>query len=334
MDIAKLEAWYIKNHRKLSFRETKNPYHIWVSEVMLQQTQVDTVLPYFERFIKEFPTIKDLAIADEEELMKHVEGLGYYRRFRNMQKAAQEIVSRFDGIFPSTYEDVISLPGIGKYTAGAIMSIAYNKPHSALDGNVIRVLSRYLGDDRDMRIEKHKKDLDQKNQSYVEKARPEIYTQAMMELGATLCKPKNPICMECPLVSHCIAYADNRQDQLPFLSKLKEQKYINYITLIIEDENHYYLRKRDEELLKGMYEYPQFQSESIYSVEELLIDQNIVLRISEESHIYKHVFSHQVWMMEVHRAKVVRGTDPSWTKILKTELHTIPMAIAHRKIKE
>ncbi len=333
MEIHKLEAWYINNHRKLSFRETKNPYHIWVSEVMLQQTQVDTVLSYFERFINEFPTVKDLALVAEEELMKHVEGLGYYRRFRNMQKATQEIVSRFDGVFPDTYEDIISLPGIGRYTAGAIMSIAYQKPYSALDGNVIRVLSRYLGDDRDMRSEKHKKDLDQINQKYIEHAHPEIYTQAMMELGATLCRPKNPKCEECPLVSHCVAYAEDRQDQLPLLSKLKEQKNINFITLIIEDNDYYYLRKRDEELLKGMYEYPQFQSESIYSVEDELFGQSIVVRISEESHKYKHVFSHQVWMMEVHRAKLIKGINPFWTKICKTDLHTIPMAIAHRKIK-
>lgn len=332
MDIKNLERWYQENHRKLSFRETKNPYFIWISEIMLQQTQVDTVLPYFERFIIQFPTIKDLAEVEEEVLMKHVEGLGYYRRFRNMQKAAQEIVSKHEGVFPVTYDDVLALPGIGKYTAGAIMSIAYNKPYSALDGNVIRVLSRYLGDNRDMRIEKHKKDLDQINQSYIEKAHPEVYTQAMMELGATLCKPKNPLCESCPLVDHCFAYAENRQNEFPFLTKQKEPKEYYYVTLIIEDKDSVYLRKRDEELLKGMYEYPQFINESLSSIEDDLMDKQIIVKISDESSTYKHVFSHQIWNMEVHKATLISGIDPSWIKINKKEIHNIPMAVAHRKI--
>lgn len=332
MDVKKLETWYQKNHRKLSFRETKNPYHIWVSEIMLQQTQVDTVLPYFEQFIVKFPTIKDLAEVHEEVLMKQVEGLGYYRRFRNMQKTAQEIIAKFQGIFPKTYEDVLSLPGIGAYTAGAIMSIAYNKPYSALDGNVIRVLSRYLGDERDMRIEKNKKDLNRMNQSYVEQSHPEIYTQAMMELGATLCKPKNPVCEYCPLAKHCVAYEQNRQHELPFLTKLKEPKAFHYITLIIEDDDYLYLRKRDEELLKGMYEYPQYPNESISSIEDELMDKHIVIKINDESERYKHVFSHQIWNMEAHRAILISGIDASWTKVKKDQIKKLPMAIAHRKI--
>jgi A/G-specific adenine glycosylase len=332
MDIKRLEDWYKASHRKLLFRETKNPYHIWVSEVMLQQTQVDTVLPYFERFIRVFPTPKDLANADEEALMKHVEGLGYYRRFRNMKKAAIYIVEHFNGEFPKTYEEVMSLPGVGLYTAGAIMSIAYNKPYSALDGNVIRVLSRYMGDDRSMRIEKHKKNLDKLNQSIIEKATPEIYTQAMMELGATICKPKNPKCESCPLQEHCLAYLNNRQSELPVLSKLKEPIHKNWITLLISDGQYIYLRKRDEELLKGMYEYPQFDAESIHSVIDSLGEQGILLEPALGSKTYKHVFSHQVWHMDVYRVRLLSLPQEDWIKIDLKDIRQIPMAVAHRKI--
>ena len=333
MDIKRLEDWYQASHRKLLFRETKNPYHIWVSEVMLQQTQVDTVLPYFERFIRVFPTPKDLANADEEVLMKHVEGLGYYRRFRNMKKAAIYIVEHFNGEFPKTYEEVMSLPGVGLYTAGAIMSIAYNKPYSALDGNVIRVLSRYMSDDRNMRIEKHKKNLDKLNQSIIEKATPEIYTQAMMELGAIICKPKNPKCESCPLQEHCLAYLNNRQTELPVLSKLKEPIHKNWITLVIKDEKYIYLRKRDEELLKGMYEYPQFDAESIQSVIDSLEEEGISLEPTSLSKTYKHVFSHQVWHMDVYHVRLLSLPHKDWIKIDMNDIHQIPMAIAHRKIK-
>jgi A/G-specific adenine glycosylase len=333
MDITKLEAWYIRSHRKLIFRETKNPYHIWVSEVMLQQTQVETVLPYFESFIKLFPNPQCLAEAEDEKLMKAVEGLGYYRRFRLMKKAARYIVDHFNGEFPNTYEDVLSLPGVGLYTAGAIMSIAYHEPRSALDGNVIRVLSRYLGVDHNMREEKHKRKLDQINQTYIEKATPAIYTQAMMELGATICRPKNPQCGMCPLQEHCVAYAENRQHELPVLSKLKEPIHKNWITLIIQDEAYIYLRKREEELLKGMYEYPQFEEESVHSVINNLQQQGIILDLVNQEKTVKHVFSHQVWHMDVYVVRRISGMSPEWIRIEHQALKKIPMATAHRKIK-
>ncbi len=332
MDIKRLEEWYKRNHRKLSFRLTKNPYHIWVSEVMLQQTQVDTVLPYFERFIKLYPTVSDLAKSDEMTLMKAVEGLGYYRRFRNMHKAAIDILNHFNGEFPNKYDDVLSLPGVGKYTAGAIMSIAYNQPYSALDGNVIRVLSRYLGNDQDMRSEKNRKMLDKINQSFIGKATPEIYTQAMMELGATRCKPKNPLCNECPLSEYCRARIQGTQEALPFLTKIKKPKHIHYKTLIIHDGVSIILSKRNEELLKGMYEYPQFEVESIQHITNMLEEEGTIIQIDESFVTYKHVFSHQVWTMEVHHARLIKGLKSSWVKVSADDFKLLPMAIAHKKI--
>ncbi len=334
MDIHALEAWYEKNHRKLLFRETKNPYMIWISEIMLQQTQVESVLPFFERFTKKYPTVWDLAAADEETLHKDVEGLGYYRRFRNMHLAAQKIVSDYEGIFPNNYEKIIGLPGIGKYTAGAIMSIVYNLPYSALDGNVIRVLSRYLGIDDDMRLDKNRKKLDLINQSYIELSNPNLYTQAIMELGALICKPKNPKCVDCPLNQHCFAYEHEQIGNFPVLSKLKKKKEFQYITLILHTKDGYYLRKRDEELLKGMYEFPQFEAESIYTVQSELEDQGIILEImNPQSILYQHVFTHQKWIMNTYDVRVVQGKLNGWIEITRQAITDIPMAIAHRKIK-
>ena len=334
MDIKRLEAWYDENHRKLLFRETKDPYKIWVSEIMLQQTQVETVLPFFKRFIDKYPDVITLAKTDEETLKKDVEGLGYYRRFKYMLKAAKIIVESFEGIFPNDYQDVISLPGVGHYTAGAIMSIAYNKAYSALDGNVIRVLSRYLNIEDDFRVEKNRKKLNQMNQTYIEKATPHKYTQAMMELGAVICRPKNPKCEMCPLNEHCQAYELGIQELRPVLSKLNDKKEFTYITLKIYDQDGYiYLRKRTESLLEGMYEYPQFESESIYDALSHLEEKGMILDIVREEKVVKHVFTHQIWMMHVFETKLLTKPNEDWIKLDPKEIKHIPMAIAHRKIK-
>lgn len=334
MDIKRLEAWYEQNHRKLLFRETKDPYKIWISEIMLQQTQVETVLPFFEKFITKYPDVKTLSKTTEETLKKDVEGLGYYRRFKYLLKAANYIMDIHEGMFPDTYEEVLKLPGVGKYTAGAIMSIAYNKPYSALDGNVIRVLSRYLNLGDDFRIEKNRKKLDQINQAYIEHATPNIYTQALMELGATVCRPKKPKCESCPLNKYCLAYEFGIQESLPFMSRLKDKKMFQYITLqIYDDEQHIFLRKRTENLLEGMYEYPQFESESIFDVISTLETKHIFIDVIKDMGIYKHVFTHQIWEMHVYQVKLISGIDKSWTKVSIDDIKKLPMAIANRKIK-
>lgn len=333
MDIKKLEAWYELNHRKLFFRETTDPYNIWISEIMLQQTQVETVLPFFKSFIKKYPSVEHLAKTDQETLKKDVEGLGYYRRFKYMLLAAKQIVDNHK-TFPNTYKEVLSLPGVGKYTAGAIMSIAYNQPYSALDGNVIRVLARYLNIDDDFRVESNRKKLDQINQDFIKLARPRIYTQALMELGALICRPKNPKCEICPINKHCLAYALNIQETLPVMSKLKDKKEFNYITLILYDnENHIMLKKRTETLLEGMYEYPQFESESIAEVISNLEEKNIYIDIIKEKKTYKHIFTHLVWYMKVYEAKLIKHKDPSWIRVNKEMFEQLPMAVAHSKIK-
>ncbi|MCX5775935.1 MAG: A/G-specific adenine glycosylase, partial [Firmicutes bacterium] len=330
MDIKKLESWYLVNQRILPFRATKNPYRIWVSEIMLQQTQVDTALPFYKRFLEKYPTIKALAKASDDELHKMVEGIGYYRRFANMLLAARQIVELYDGVFPNTYEEVLKLPGIGKYTAGAIMSIAFNQSYSALDGNVIRVLSRYLGVHGDMKEDKNRKKLDAINQSYLEKATPEVYTQAMMELGAMVCKVQNPLCESCPLHATCFAYKNHQIENFPEMSKSKAKKEIHFITLILKNDDRYYVRKKEENLLKGMYLYPQFELEDIEHVIEYFKSLGVHIKVDGKPKDYKHVFTHLTWHMSVYHAHVISGELKDYQLVDAEELQKIPMAIAHR----
>jgi A/G-specific adenine glycosylase len=334
MQIQLLESWYKKNHRKLIFRETNNPYYIWVSEVMLQQTQVETVLPFFERFIKKYPTIETVAKSHDDELKKDVEGLGYYRRFKNLKKACQILCESNLCILPNSFEALIKLPGIGQYTAGAIMSIAYKKPYSALDGNVIRVLARYLGIHDDMRQEKNKKKLNNYNQKQIEQAQPHIYTQAMMELGALVCRPKNPKCELCPLQNDCFAYQNQQTNILPFLSKSKPKKEMIYQTFIVENDQYIWLRKRDDSLLSGMYEYVQIEAESAQYALEKLKNSGFEIEIIQSLSTYKHVFTHLIWHMHVYKARLISiDKNCHYIKTKKENLKHMPMAVAHRKIK-
>ena len=333
MDVKRLESWFMSHQRDLPFRKTTDPYLIWVSEIMLQQTQVDSVIPYYEKFAIKYPTVHHLAKADEEVLKKDLEGIGYYRRFSLMQKAAKVIVETYDGIFPKTYEEVKSLPGVGLYTAGAIMSIAYHKPYSAVDGNVIRVLSRYLGLYDDFRLDKHKKTLNDINQKFMEHSEPHLYTPALIELGALVCRPKNPKCHACPLQNDCFAYHHQEIQSLPFLSKLKAKEETSYITLVIREGTSIYLKKQEDSLLQGMYLYPQYPAESIEYVTSLLEDQSIIFSQIKHLKAYKHIFTHKVWWMDVYEVKLKSGIDPTWVKVSLEELKERPMGIAHRKIK-
>ncbi|MFP4177928.1 MAG: A/G-specific adenine glycosylase [Acholeplasmataceae bacterium] len=332
MDTEKLLEWFYRNRRDLSFRRTTDPYHIWVSETMLQQTQVDTVLPFFERFIDRYPDIETLARSSLESILKTVEGIGYYRRFRHLHQAAKVILKEHNGTFPRTYEAILALPGVGAYTAGAIMSIAYNEPYSAVDGNVIRVFARYYGIDEDMRSAKNRRIIDNKNQEIIERTVPRDYTQALMDLGATVCKPKNPLCPSCPLNAFCQAYLNDAVHHYPYLSPLNRKRDISFITLVIKKGDAYCLRKRTEELLHNMYEWPQFEAESIRTVIADLEEKKIEVELERKLGDYRHIFSHQIWHMQAYLVSVRRGFDPNWVLVAADELKEKPMAIAHRKI--
>lgn len=332
MDIKTLEEWYQAHQRNLPFRSTSDPYPIWVSEIMAQQTQMETVIPYFLRYMETYPTIQSLAEANEENLHKLFEGIGYYRRFQYMQKAAQKIVHELGGVFPSTYEGVKSLPGIGDYTAGAIMSIAFNKPYAATDGNVIRVLSRYYGIDDDMKDEKARKKIDALNQQLITDGTPQIYTQAMMELGALVCKPSNPQCESCPLRDECYAFINNKTEALPVLSRKTSTRIRSFTTLILIHQDRTALIKNDEGLLKGMYLYPQFENITIEELTNKMSEEGYQIDAVKYLKKYQHIFTHQRWVMEAYVVQVKEITTDNkytWTD----DVLSLPMAIAHRKIR-
>jgi A/G-specific adenine glycosylase len=243
-----LVRWFNQNQRALPWRVAYDPYHVWVSEVMLQQTQVETALPYYERFLTELPTIQSLADADEHQVLTLWAGLGYYSRARNLQAAAQIVAREHGGVVPHDYEALRALPGIGQYMAGAIMSIAFNKPYPVVDGNVRRVLSRIYG-----WTGENAKRLWEAAGQLVQQAEPRAVNQALMELGATVCSFKSPRCLVCPVNAVCVAYKTGTQNQIPVVKKRPETIRV-VLFAVVQHRNDRYLMKKQ----KGLWEFPMF----------------------------------------------------------------------------
>lgn len=216
--------WYKINQRDLPWRMNRDPYRVWVSEIMLQQTKVDTVIPYFYRFMEKFPTLEDLAAADEQEVLKAWEGLGYYSRARNLQNAVREVVAEYGGEVPTNPKDLGALKGVGPYTKGAILSIAFNQAEPAVDGNVMRVFSRVLRIEEDITLQRTKKLFEAYVKEMIDKDDPSSFNQAVMELGALICTPKSPACLFCPVQEQCSAFAEGVQEELPIKKKAKKAK--------------------------------------------------------------------------------------------------------------
>lgn len=250
-------TWYHKEKRNLPWRATNDPYAIWISEIMLQQTRVETVIGYFYRFMEQFPTIQDLAAAEEQNLLKVWEGLGYYSRARNLKAAAQQIVAEFDGEMPQSIEEIRSLKGIGPYTAGAIGSIAFGLPEPAIDGNVMRVVSRLFCIEADIAKASSRRPFDEAMRTIISPDEPGEFNQALMDLGSRICTPTTPKCEECPISQYCLAYAENRQTDFPVKSKKAKPKDVYYIAGAIEDQGSFLLVQRPETgLLASMWHFP------------------------------------------------------------------------------
>lgn len=250
-------TWYHKEKRNLPWRATNDPYAIWISEIMLQQTRVETVIGYFYRFMEQFPTIQDLAAAEEQKLLKVWEGLGYYSRARNLKAAAQQIVAEFDGEMPQSIEEIRSLKGIGPYTAGAIGSIAFGLPEPAIDGNVMRVVSRLFCIEADIAKASSRRPFDEAMRTIISPDEPGEFNQALMDLGSRICTPTTPKCEECPISQYCLAYAENRQRDFPVKSKKAKPKDVYYIAGAIEDQGSFLLVQRPETgLLASMWHFP------------------------------------------------------------------------------
>ena len=309
---APLLAWYDKGRRILPWREDPAPYHVWVSEIMLQQTRVEAVKPYYDRFLKELPDIRTLAEAEEEKLLKLWEGLGYYNRVRNLQKAARQIMVDYNGQMPQEWEELRKLSGIGSYTAGAISSIAYGKKAPAVDGNVLRVLSRVMADDRDILDAKVKKAVEKELLLVIPEERPGDFNQAMMELGAMVCLPNGrPRCAECPLREFCRAHAADRALEYPRKKPKKARKIEEKTVLILQDETRAALTKRESRgLLAGFYEFPCLPGKK--SSDQVLAWLKkfgfVSLRIKEIGEA-KHIFSHREWHMTGYCVRTDDLTD-------------------------
>lgn len=302
-----LLAWYDEKHRILPWREEPTGYHVWVSEIMLQQTRVEAVKPYYERFLKILPDIPSLAGASEDVLLKLWEGLGYYNRVRNLQKAAKVIMEEYGGSMPEEYEELLKLPGIGSYTAGAVASIAFGERVPAVDGNVLRVVSRLCMDSRDIASTQVKKSIERDLKEAMSKERPGDFNQAMMELGAMVCIPNGSAkCGECPLAELCLAAKEERAEEFPVKMGKKPRSVEKKTILIIRDENRAAIRKRPERgLLAGLYEFPALEGhktkEEVLSVLKEWGLNPIFIKALEPS---KHIFSHKEWHMKGYAVRV------------------------------
>jgi A/G-specific adenine glycosylase len=320
--------WYQANKRQLPWRETSDPFKIWLSEVMLQQTQVITVIPYFEKFITKYKDLDALANADEEALLKDWEGLGYYNRIRNFHHAVKEVQEKYDSKVPSKPEEFFSLKGVGPYIGGAVQSIAFNNQLAAVDGNVLRVMTRLNRDSRDTTKVSVQKDI----KNFIESDMPleaGDFNQALMELGATICTPRTPKCVVCPVREHCEAFKKGEVMNYPVKKKAKKKaEYYYNVFFILNDKNEVLLFKQEDDLLKGMYELPRFDVDtSLESIEE-----KYGLSLSQPSDAigeHKHVFTHKIWFMEGY---VVRTTDQHENFISLDKVRDLPMSVAMQKM--
>ena len=301
-----LLPWYDAGHRDLPWRQDREPYHIWLSEIMLQQTRVEAVKGYYLRFLTTLPTIADLAACDDDALHKLWEGLGYYSRVRNLKKAAIRIMEDHGGIFPRTFGEVLALPGIGEYTAGAICSIAFDLPTPAVDGNVLRVISRITEDDTPIDLPACKKAIRERLAAiYPERAGD--FTQALMELGATLCGPNwKPRCEECPCASFCGGHLHGTAEQFPVKLPKKGRKVQEMTVFIASCDGKYGLRKRPAEgLLAGLWQFPNVPGkleteQALAAAADLGLKPREILRSTERKHIFTHIeWKMRGWYLEV-----------------------------------
>ena len=353
----KLLAWYDANKRDLPWRRTNDPYKIWISEIMLQQTRVDTVIPYYERFLDWFPTVADLAQAPEEKLLKAWEGLGYYSRVRNMQKAAQQIMENHGGVFPSSYEEISKLKGIGPYTAGAIASIAFGLAEPAVDGNVMRVLARLFEVDYDIGVPTNRKIFQAMMEILIDPARPGDFNQALMDLGSDIESPVNPRPEESPVNEFSAAYQHGTMDRYPIKAPKKKPVPVYLTAFIIKDSQGRYLLEKNERegLLSGFWHFPLIEVDSLsenlgqlslLDVQGHLVDNPDILSFEQDYDlvidwqdrsypIVQHIFSHRKWQVQIRFGLVKEGVQPaseSTVWLTPEEFSDYPFAKPQQKI--
>lgn len=341
-----LLAWYDHHKRDLPWRDCGDPYKVWISEIMLQQTRVDQATPYYHRFIERFPTVQDLAAADQQEVLKVWEGLGYYSRARHLHHAAQTVVEEFDGKLPDTWDEITSLKGIGPYTASAILSIAFQKEFAVVDGNVIRVISRYFGIEDDIRRTATKNEIQDLADDLIDAERPGDFNQALMELGATVCVPSSPNCQNCAVNSECVAYKTVKTDEIPYKSPAKKRPHHQIGVGIIQNENDEVLiaLRPEDAMLGGLWEFPGGKQQEDEEIEETVVRElneelGVNIEVTKPFMKLDHAYSHFKITMHAFLCKLVEGTPKAknsqrvkWISI--DELEDYPFPKANRRLTE
>ena len=319
-------SWYADNKRDLPWRREKDPYYIWLSEIILQQTRVEQGLSYYLKFIQCYPNVKTLANADLEQVLKLWQGLGYYSRARNLHTAAKQVVNEYEGEFPTNYVNLLNLKGVGEYTAAAISSFAFNEARAVVDGNVFRVLSRLYKVSTPINTNKGKKEFTLLANEILDKNDPGTHNQAMMELGALICKPQNPLCDICPVQEICLAFEDKTQLNYPVKEKKLKVKtrHLNYL-LFKDDENNILINKRvDQGIWEGLYDFPCVETESV--VDEIRSFEGVNLREVQLDYEKKHILTHQKLMVKFW---VVQGTQidkiNGFLKVHMSEITKFPL---------
>ena len=334
-----LLPWFEQNQRPMPWRKNRTAYRVWISELMLQQTRVNQVIPYYLRFMEKFPSIKILALSDLQDVLKLWEGLGYYSRARNLHKAAKTICEKFGGIFPEDPDLINQLPGIGPYTTAAIASLAFNKDLAVVDGNVIRVLSRLLAIDSDVSKSSTKKELQIIADNLLVKGKAGKFNESMMELGATICMPKNPNCKECPVIDNCMGYKIGDPSSFPVKKKKAKIPHIIVGAAVVSDGNKVLIsQRRENQMLGGLWEFPGGKKENNESIKEciareLLEELGIIIEIQEKIITVNHAYSHFTMEMHTYWAKIKSGEPKAidcktfkWVKLDKIRSMPFPKA--------
>lgn len=292
---ALLIAWYHQNKRNLPWRNSRNPYFIWLSEVILQQTRVDQGTAYYHKFTEKYPEVSDLAMASEEDVMLSWQGLGYYSRARNLHAAAKSVLTDHNGKFPNSYQEIRNLKGVGDYTAAAVASIAYDLPHAAVDGNVNRVVARLFQVEENPLLPPGKRKIQEISNLLLDQKAPGSYNQAMMELGATLCKPRNPSCDICPINQHCEAFANSRQHEFPVKGEKTKVKtrYLHFIIFNDDQNNVLVTRRASNDIWKGLYQFPMIETKDSAELHELNIPGTENLRLVKSKTDIRHLLTHR-----------------------------------------
>lgn len=336
-----LLGWFRTHRRDLPWRTSpRDPYKVWVSEIMLQQTKVEAVRPYYENWLDHFPTVASLASATQEEVLRQWQGLGYYSRARNLHQAVCEVQARYGGKVPDREKDMLSLKGVGAYTAGAVLSIAYGRPVPAVDGNVLRIFSRlYLIEDNILSA-KVKKEVTRLAQDVIPDDAPGDFNEALMDLGASICIPRHPRCQECPLVSCCLAHEKGRETELPVRIVKKDKPAVDITVLVVSDRQSWLIHRRPAKgLLASMWEFPNAVGKGnagLDAAREVLKKAGIRAgSASGPVGTLRHVFSHKVWQMTIYTAPYANGTlldKEDWQWLPQAGYTQVPWAGPHGKI--